>query len=214
VEDDDNKDTQAAPEKWFWLRPGPRCWAHMYLHPAEPDFELVKKVLGKGGANTIKINDATGAKLRVRGRGSGHIEVDGREAPVHLMLAITTVKDDRDGFMKAVMMAIELLLFVSLQYQLFCWQQGLPAPHYHRHSFGEEVAPCCQKMMKDLRAKWPHPDGPKSSFFLAWQPATRSSMAVPVAQDPPPALQAQEGGALGSIGSLPTCSPRPGQRHP
>jgi len=68
--------------------PPPRAWVHMYLHAGDPNFDLVKKVIGKSGSNTRDIFNATGCKLCVRGRGSGHLEpVDGRqrEAPVPLM---------------------------------------------------------------------------------------------------------------------------------
>jgi hypothetical protein len=68
-----------------------RLWCHFYLDPSmlEPGFDLVKKIIGRGGCNTRGIFDATQTKVRVRGKGSGHKEQhNGREAPVPLMIAL------------------------------------------------------------------------------------------------------------------------------
>jgi hypothetical protein len=48
-------------------------------------------LIGRGGENTKTVNARTGAKVRIRGKGSGHREVrELKEAPVPLMVAITS----------------------------------------------------------------------------------------------------------------------------
>lgn len=82
-------------------------------------FELNKKIIGHGGSYTRGIFDATGAKIRLRGRGSKHIE-GSREAPVPLMLAVTTDQGKEQSFRKAFVMATELLQKVERQFNSFC----------------------------------------------------------------------------------------------
>ena len=65
--------------RWVWRRPAARLWAHIYLHKWHHDFDLVPMLIGRGGGTTKGIFRATNAKLRIRGRGSGHLEVDGRK---------------------------------------------------------------------------------------------------------------------------------------
>mmetsp|Transcript_15723 Transcript_15723/g.36904 ORF Transcript_15723/g.36904 Transcript_15723/m.36904 type:complete len:454 (+) Transcript_15723:68-1429(+) len=89
-----------------------KLWCHFYLDVAmlrDEGFALIKKIIGTGGEKTWKIHHATGAKVRVRGKGSGHKEADGREAPVPLMLAVTLPQSDPETFRRAITMAITLL---------------------------------------------------------------------------------------------------------
>jgi len=87
-----------------------RLWAHIYLHMQVPNFDLVPRLIGRGGCNMRKIAETTGAKIRIRGRGSGHLEIDGvREAPVPLMVAVTTDKADPAAFHMAMEMTLKVL---------------------------------------------------------------------------------------------------------
>ena len=52
-----------------------RLWVHIYLNKRVPDFELVPMLIGRFGCNMRNIHQQTGAKVRVRGLGSGHMEV-------------------------------------------------------------------------------------------------------------------------------------------
>eukprot|EP00425_Heterocapsa_triquetra_P006392 CAMPEP_0195157288 /NCGR_PEP_ID=MMETSP0448-20130528/185088_1 /TAXON_ID=66468 /ORGANISM="Heterocapsa triquestra, Strain CCMP 448" /LENGTH=456 /DNA_ID=CAMNT_0040196081 /DNA_START=32 /DNA_END=1399 /DNA_ORIENTATION=- len=80
-----------------------RLWAHIYLHMDVHGFDLVPRLIGRGGANMRRIADKTQAKIRIRGRGSGHLEVDGKyEAPTPLMVAVTTDRADASSFRHAV----------------------------------------------------------------------------------------------------------------
>lgn len=106
-----------------------KLWCHLYLHDMMlvKGFDMSKKIIGHGGQNTRRIYELTGAKIRLRGRGSGHLEEDGREAPVHLMLAVTTTLQQQDSFALAVAMSLELLQTLAEKWSSFCKRQGHPA---------------------------------------------------------------------------------------
>lgn len=83
-----------------------RLWVHIYLHMRIQGksldkyglprfFDLVPALIGRLGCHTKKIHEETGAKIRIRGQGSGHKEIEGEyEAPVPLMVAISTDHED------------------------------------------------------------------------------------------------------------------------
>ena len=150
--------------KWAWRRPNPRLWAHLFLFKRHPEFDLVPMLIGRGGKNMRSIHQATNAKMRIRGRGSGHLEVDGkREAPVPLMLAITSDKlAGQYAFKKAVDMAIERLQELAEHWQRFCFQRNLTREYAHgpMFSFGE-ISRGCEGLLRTLILKFPHPGGPK-----------------------------------------------------
>ncbi|CAE8684024.1 unnamed protein product [Polarella glacialis] len=103
----------------------PRLWAHIYLHMQLPGFDLVPRLIGRGGCNMRKIADTTGAKVRIRGRGSGHMEIDGKsEAPTPLMVAVTTDRTDPACFKQAIEMIVKELKSVEGRYHAFCQKQG------------------------------------------------------------------------------------------
>lgn len=88
-----------------------KLWCHVHIDPVclQLDNSFNKKVIGRGGENTRRINDLTGAKVRLRGRGSGHWEdavrkggKGWREAPVPLMIAVTSDDCDPGAFCLAV----------------------------------------------------------------------------------------------------------------
>jgi hypothetical protein len=88
-----------------------RTWCHIYLDEKmlSPCFDLVQKLIGRGGCNTRAIFEATGTKVRIRGRGSGHYE-QGRkaEADAHLMIALTAERGRTNEFCKAFEMTRDL----------------------------------------------------------------------------------------------------------
>mmetsp|Transcript_58184 Transcript_58184/g.138541 ORF Transcript_58184/g.138541 Transcript_58184/m.138541 type:complete len:518 (+) Transcript_58184:141-1694(+) len=102
------------------MRRPARYWVHIYLHMNEEGFDLVPMFIGRSGCNVKKIAEATGAKLRIRGKGSGHKEgPDGEEAPVPLMVAVTTDKTDAEHFREAVRMTLVELQRVSQRFDEF-----------------------------------------------------------------------------------------------
>eukprot|EP00421_Protoceratium_reticulatum_P010428 CAMPEP_0168403338 /NCGR_PEP_ID=MMETSP0228-20121227/24077_1 /TAXON_ID=133427 /ORGANISM="Protoceratium reticulatum, Strain CCCM 535 (=CCMP 1889)" /LENGTH=674 /DNA_ID=CAMNT_0008416937 /DNA_START=43 /DNA_END=2067 /DNA_ORIENTATION=+ len=103
-----------------------RLWAHIHLHMQSPGFDLVPRLIGRKGCNMRKIAESTGAKIRIRGRGSGHLEIDGKyEAPTPLMVAVTTDKADEDGFRGAVVAMLEELRNVEKRFHTFVQQKNL-----------------------------------------------------------------------------------------
>mmetsp|Transcript_16199 Transcript_16199/g.48654 ORF Transcript_16199/g.48654 Transcript_16199/m.48654 type:complete len:650 (-) Transcript_16199:135-2084(-) len=103
-----------------------RLWAHIYLHMQAPNFDLVPRLIGRGGANMRRIAELTNAKIRIRGRGSGHLEIDGKhEAPTPLMVAVTTDHTDGGGFKKAIELTIKELVIVQERFHDFCQKNGL-----------------------------------------------------------------------------------------
>jgi hypothetical protein len=103
----------------------PRVWCHIYLHMLVNGFDLVPMLIGRGGQNMRKIFNDTGAKIRVRGKGSGHLEIDGeREAPTPLMVAVTSDKTDHEGFKKAIAMVFVQLRSVEKRFLAWCQRTG------------------------------------------------------------------------------------------
>jgi len=85
-------------------------WCHIFLNKRHESFDLVPVLIGRRGENLRQIHQLTGAKIRVRGRGSGYMEVDGiREAPVPLMIAVTSDGTDAEKFELAVELTIHKL---------------------------------------------------------------------------------------------------------
>jgi len=108
-----------------------RLWCHFYISPEmlRQGFDLNKKIIGRGGSCTKGIYTATGAKVRLRGRGSGFLENvghgrngDQQEAPVPLMLVVTSDEGDQNNFQVAVRMAVELLTGIEARFAAFCRQ--------------------------------------------------------------------------------------------
>ena len=106
-----------------------RLWAHIYLHERHVNFDIVQMLIGRKGINAKGLNSRTDAKLHIRGRRSGHLEVDGRkEAPVPLMGAVTANKMDPESFRKAVEMILKCLQKVGSKFCMFSEQRGFPQP--------------------------------------------------------------------------------------
>jgi len=99
---------------------------HIYLHMQDaPDFEAVPRIIGKRGSNTKGIAAKTGAKIRIRGRGSGHLEMEGKsEAPTPLMVAVTSDHRDADGFRAAVGEIVQALESVAQRFGAHCQKAG------------------------------------------------------------------------------------------
>ncbi|CAE7560609.1 unnamed protein product [Symbiodinium natans] len=110
--------------------PGQKIWCHFFIDPVmlRNGFDVNKKLIGHGGANTKRIYEETGAKIRLRGRGSGHVEGDRGEAPVHLMLAVTSETRNQDNFLVALELSAQLLQKVTIRYPDFCKAYGIPPP--------------------------------------------------------------------------------------
>lgn len=89
---------------------GSRRSCLIYLIGSDPCF--VPEIIGKNGCNVKLISEATNSKIRVRGKGSGHIEIDGHESNVPLMISISTAAADIFRFELAVSQVVHLLEYI------------------------------------------------------------------------------------------------------
>jgi len=93
----------------------------------EPQFQVKRKVLGPHGHNMKAIAEKTGAKLRLRGRGSGFLEgPEQREASDPLMLCVSA--PDACSYGESVRLLRKLLEGVHESFRGFCKRAGQPAP--------------------------------------------------------------------------------------
>jgi hypothetical protein len=107
----------------------PQKFLCRYLVGIEQDrsFNVVRKLLGDHGAHMKVIAENTGAKLRIRGRGSGFKEgQDNVEADEPLMICISATASE--GFGNATEDVESLLKHVHDQYYAFCNDRNLPCP--------------------------------------------------------------------------------------
>lgn len=114
-----NRDRNQGPEKFL-------C---RYKIGIEEDskFRVVGRLIGPGGEVMKQIAQESGAKLRVRGRGSNFLEgPERKESADPLMLCISA--QDQCGFDCAVARVTELLEAVHEEYRAFCLKTGQPAP--------------------------------------------------------------------------------------
>jgi len=89
---------------------GTRFWCSFHLAETYLKLNVVPAIIGRHGKNTRSIFEATSAKIRVRGRGSGHKEMStGKEAPTGLMVTVSAKSDNGACFQEAVRMTGALL---------------------------------------------------------------------------------------------------------
>mmetsp|Transcript_27187 Transcript_27187/g.78125 ORF Transcript_27187/g.78125 Transcript_27187/m.78125 type:complete len:380 (+) Transcript_27187:55-1194(+) len=90
-------------------------------------FKVTRKVLGPHGQHMKSIAEASGAKLRLRGKGSGFLEgPEQRESTDELMLCVSA--PDQAGYDEAVKMVRELMERVYDEYRTFCRKSGKEEP--------------------------------------------------------------------------------------
>jgi len=93
----------------------------------EPKFKVTRKVLGSHGKHMKAVAESTGAKLRLRGCGSGFLEGPEQvESTDELMLCVSVT--DESGYAEAVRQVWELLEGVHKEYRAFCAKSGWPEP--------------------------------------------------------------------------------------
>jgi hypothetical protein len=111
-------------------RKGPQKLLCRYNVCVEQDraFNVVRKLLGDRGSHMKTIAQNTGAKLRIRGRGSGFLEGPEQKEASDEPLMICISAATREGFDNAVEDIESLLAYVHDQYREFCQDRKLPAP--------------------------------------------------------------------------------------
>jgi len=104
----------------------PQCQFYIGIEE-EPKFKVTRRVLGSHGKFVKAIAESTGAKLRLRGRGSGFLEgVEQLESTDELMLCVSA--PDAACYADAVRLVRELLVGVYQDYHVFCIKSGWAAP--------------------------------------------------------------------------------------
>lgn len=91
----------------------------------DKEFQVARRIIGQKGSNMKKIVDASGAKLRLRGKGSGYLEGPLKQEspePLHLCVSCTTQK----GYTEAVRAVSEILESVYTDYRKFRKAKRLP----------------------------------------------------------------------------------------
>mmetsp|Transcript_77462 Transcript_77462/g.205640 ORF Transcript_77462/g.205640 Transcript_77462/m.205640 type:complete len:419 (-) Transcript_77462:119-1375(-) len=93
----------------------------------EPHFQVKQKILGRHGQHMKSIAEKTGAKLRLRGRGSGFLEgPEQQESSDPLMLCVSA--PNAWAYQEAKRLVRELLEGVHVAYGGFCTQAGRATP--------------------------------------------------------------------------------------
>jgi hypothetical protein len=93
----------------------------------ESSFRVMRRIIGYGGENMKQIAELSGARLRLRGRGSKFLEgPEQKESDDDLMLCISA--QDKDGFDKAKKAASELIEGIYDSYRSFCCRFGYTCP--------------------------------------------------------------------------------------
>jgi len=97
----------------------------------DAEFELVPRLIGRGGQHMRAISDACGGKVRIRGRGSGHREEQKRgrppaEADVPLQIALSC--KDKNGFEEGKKLLARFLKGIGSHFERFCKGRGIEPP--------------------------------------------------------------------------------------
>lgn len=94
----------------------------------EPSFKVMRKILGPRGQNMKHIAEETGAKLRLRGRGSGFLEgPDEQESTDPLMLCVSA--PDVAAYEVAHGLVSDLLEDIYEEYRMHCRKAGRTVPN-------------------------------------------------------------------------------------
>lgn len=133
-------------------------WCHIFIADSLSklsDFAVSGRIIGRSGAHTKGIYEATNAKIRLRGKSSGHFERRGKQAPAPLTLAISghakpTWKED---FVLAMEMSLRLLVESENDARscLMAKNKFLPEGH---HFFVAKLNGTAHEILRDLLPKW------------------------------------------------------------
>jgi len=125
-----SQDSSFKPQASSQGRKSPRKLLCRYNVCIEQDraFNVVRKLLGDRGSHMKSIAENTGAKLRIRGRGSGYLEGPAKQEASDEPLMICVSAETREGFNNAVQDVESLLEYVHGLYRDFCQDRRLPSP--------------------------------------------------------------------------------------
>merc|ERR1711972_998755 len=89
-------------------------------------FNLMRRLLVPGGGEIKKIAKSTGAKLTVRGKGSGHLEEQKEVSDEPLVIWISSAYPE--NLAGARVEVEELIAVLHEEYRAFCVKRALPTP--------------------------------------------------------------------------------------
>lgn len=133
-----------AESSGSWWEPASEAYSTAHLHRVssggkklqcqfiigieeEPEFRVGRKLLGPSGQHMKRIAERTGARLRLRGRGSRFLEGPNQEeSPDPLMLCISA--QGQKAYEMTLDMVKRLLENVYSEYQDFCMKAGTEVP--------------------------------------------------------------------------------------
>mmetsp|Transcript_58861 Transcript_58861/g.137043 ORF Transcript_58861/g.137043 Transcript_58861/m.137043 type:complete len:160 (+) Transcript_58861:220-699(+) len=117
----------SKPSSARWAKP--QCQFLVGIEE-EPVFQVKRKLLGPHGQHMKAIAEKSGAKLRLRGRGSGFLEGPAQqESSDPLMLCVSA--PDTWTYREATRMVKQLLGRVYGEFRHFCEGSGRQAPSLH-----------------------------------------------------------------------------------
>jgi hypothetical protein len=90
-------------------------------------FKAAKVLIGRGGQNMRQIAEATSAKIRVRGKGSGHLEGPNNAESTDPLMCCISCPDTR-GYEEAKLRVTRIFEQMFTQFRAHCEKQGKPIP--------------------------------------------------------------------------------------
>jgi len=110
-----------------WIKP--QCQFLIGIEE-ERQFQVTRRLLSSHGKHVKAIAEESGAKLRLRGKGSGFLEGPEKlESTDPLMMCVSA--QDQESYSKAKSLVWSLLEDVHKQYWLYCEKVGHPLPELH-----------------------------------------------------------------------------------
>jgi hypothetical protein len=93
-------------------------------------FKAAKVLIGRGGQNMRQIAEATNAKIRVRGKGSGHLEGPNNAESSDPLMCCISCPESR-GYEEAKVRVTRIFEQMFTQYRDHCKKQGKNVPELH-----------------------------------------------------------------------------------
>merc|ERR1719506_238446 len=93
-------------------------------------FKAAKVLIGRGGQNMRQIAEATTAKIRVRGKGSGHLEGPNNAESTDPLMCCISCPDTR-GYEEAKVRVTRIFEQMFTQFRDHCKKQGRPVPELY-----------------------------------------------------------------------------------
>eukprot|EP00745_Piridium_sociabile_P028733 TRINITY_DN4639_c0_g1_i1.p1 TRINITY_DN4639_c0_g1~~TRINITY_DN4639_c0_g1_i1.p1 ORF type:complete len:511 (-),score=46.41 TRINITY_DN4639_c0_g1_i1:390-1922(-) len=139
----------------------------------EREFQVARRIIGTKGSNMKRIVNFSGAKLRLRGKGSGFLEGQlKQEAQESLHLCISCC--EYSGYRVATQMVAELLLSIYDDHLKFCQQRNKKLPAHSLHIREQPMVATYMSSSSNQVTKPQQPVDAWSSPFFDFRAGDRS----------------------------------------